>query len=439
MTWGSQVVQKSRSGSLSSLKLTDLRPILQSAMNSNYTDFVTSLVILTNVVFVGVEVEMQAQTKKEEVPEFMQVISLLYCVIFTIEIVLRFLVECHQFFWKPNWAWNFFDTFVVVVSWLEIGVGVDVAGTRQLSSLRVIKMARVVRVLRIARVMRHVRSLRILVHSVMNTIRSLVWTLVLLAMILYVFGLLFAQAASQYIMDPANKTIVNLDEAYGNVGRSVFSLFKAISGGVSWEQVVEPLQELHYVWLCFYLVYFAFTYFAVLNVVTGVFCQTAIESATMDQETAAQAHMNAEQQHVRRLHNLFKTINKSQTGMITLQELEDCMQDEKLRAYFSSLDLSMDEAFSLFKLLDHNNAHILDIDKFVKGCLKLRGTAKSLDIAMMMYETRWSLNKFSQRMKHIESAIEEKSVHSVGCADSCDASSCAQDEEDKYFETPSHF
>ena len=66
---------------------------------------------------------------------------------------------------------------------------------------------------------------------------------------------------------------LSLEDAWGSVPRSVYSLFKSITNGTSWELVAEPLGDVHGIWLALFLLYIAFAYFAVLNVVTGVFCQ----------------------------------------------------------------------------------------------------------------------------------------------------------------------
>lgn len=221
------------------------------------------------------------------------------------------------------------------------------------------------------------------------------------------FGILFTQAVTEHRLIPGSPEIPNLEESYGTVVRSVYTLFKAISGGVSWGEVVWPLGLLHPGWMTCFLIYFSFTYFAVLNVVTGVFCNTAIESASYDQDMATHAQLQAKEYYVKQLTALFKQIDTDRTGSITLSEFENGIKDEKLNAYFASLGLSVDEAFSLFKLLDRHHMQVLDIDTFVTGCLKLRGQAKSVEIAMAMYETRWTLQKCLGAIKAVNDRLTE--------------------------------
>mmetsp|Transcript_60158 Transcript_60158/g.175793 ORF Transcript_60158/g.175793 Transcript_60158/m.175793 type:complete len:590 (+) Transcript_60158:72-1841(+) len=379
-----------------------LCPALTDFVASSRFELLMSIFILGNALFCGVEVEYMAQTKAKEPPQTLDHVSLLFTIGFAVELCLRIVGEGRKFLQSPNCKWNVFDCFIVVTGLLE-----KFLGGLQVSSLRIIRMARIIRVMRIARVMRHFRSLRILIYAVSSTIRSLFWMMSILMIALYSFGLLFTQAVTQHQVFPDGLVIPGLEDAFGTLGRSMFTLFKAISGGVDWQEPVALLGRLHPVWVAIYLIYFMLTYFALLNVVTGVFCHTAIESASHDQDMAAQAQMVAKEEYILMLRRLFKRINMNHTGTITLQELECALKDDKVSSYFEAIDLSSDEAFSLFKLLDEDGSHVLDIDAFVTGCLKLRGQAKNVQIAMMMHETRWKMQKLMKSVRCIEEQMHE--------------------------------
>lgn len=54
------------------------------------------------------------------------------------------------------------------------------------------------------KVLRFIRAMRVLVFSILNTLRSLVWSLVLLFVIIYSFGILFADATIDHILEHAD-------------------------------------------------------------------------------------------------------------------------------------------------------------------------------------------------------------------------------------------
>mmetsp|Transcript_25899 Transcript_25899/g.34989 ORF Transcript_25899/g.34989 Transcript_25899/m.34989 type:complete len:216 (+) Transcript_25899:3-650(+) len=147
-------------------------------------------------------------------------------------------------------------------------------------------------------------------------------------------------------------------------------------------------------------VFMMFTYFAVLNVVTGVFCQSAIESANQDKDTLVQTQLSLTTMYTEQLEKLFTQIAQEDAcGYITLSMFEESLEDDQVKAYFDGLDLTTDDAWNLFKLLDSNESNSIDLEEFVAGCLRLRGRARSIDIHMLLYESRWI-------MKRVDAVVE---------------------------------
>mmetsp|Transcript_37353 Transcript_37353/g.106699 ORF Transcript_37353/g.106699 Transcript_37353/m.106699 type:complete len:624 (+) Transcript_37353:71-1942(+) len=363
-------------------------PLLTNFVHGNHFEGMVSLLILSNALFFGIEAEYMASNGLVDPPFGFQVVSQVYSVLFVIELLLRVSAEGTYFCVSPSWAWNCFDTLIVLASFLELILSVVAnARVKSLVSIRVLRVVRTIRLLRVVRVMKGFRSLRVLVYSVVNTLRSLMWTMLLLLAILYLFGIMFTQAATQQLAQHDSQD-VELKKYYGSLFRSIFTLFKSMTGGLDWQEAVDPLSSVSPVWMILFMAFISFTYFAVLNVVTGVFCQTAIESATLDQDMVVQDMLASKKEFTTRFAQIFKHIDTDDTGKITLAQFEDGLKDEQVQAYFASMELTIDEAFSLFTLLDTDGTHVIDIDAFVTGCLRLRGNAKAIDIAMLMYQSR---------------------------------------------------
>jgi len=358
------------------------------------------------VIFFGVEVEHMARTLQEEPPALMRGVAWAFTVFFACELIARICSEgCKSFFTSPAWRLNVLDTSIVMVSVVEVaflfGLGTSVS---QLPLLRVLRTVRLMRLLRVIRIMQYFRPLRILICSVLSTLRSLMWTLILLVIILYIFGLLFMQSTTQHRAERQDQEVdPRLPLYFGSLWQATFTLFKCVTGGVDWHDVSEPLGTLHPMMTMFFVTFIAFTYFAVLNVVTGVFCQMAIESADKDEDMVIQAQLAQKSKYTQRLEKLFQSIDIHNTGFITLANFEESMEEEWFKAYFASMDLTVDQAFSLFKLLDFGNKYQLDINAFVAGCLRLRGSPRNIDIALMGYESRWTMHKFLELLKDMQS------------------------------------
>merc|ERR1719162_2492382 len=100
---------------------------------------------------------------------------------------MRFLAYRWRFFTMANWRWNFFDIFVVSLQLFEeilalvagyLGSSVSAAGSgSNLGALRMLRVLRLVRIVRLVRIMHLIGELRILIASILNSLKSLVWTL----------------------------------------------------------------------------------------------------------------------------------------------------------------------------------------------------------------------------------------------------------------------
>ncbi|CAE7711824.1 unnamed protein product, partial [Symbiodinium pilosum] len=159
----------------------------------------------------------------------------------------------------------------------------------------------------------------------------------------------------------------------------MLTLFMSLSGGVSWEQALSPLKEISAIWVICYIGYVSFTYFAVLNVVTAVFCQSAIESAQNDQVTLMQNMLMNKEKHVRKIQELFGRLGATDGGVITLQMFEENINSDAVSSYFEALGLDVWDAWAFFKLLDSDGGGSVDVEEFFMGCLRFRGQAKAMD------------------------------------------------------------
>jgi len=265
------------------------------------------------------------------------------------------------------------------------------------------------------RILRFFRPLRVLVTSILGIMKSAVWAMLLLAMFIYFFGIIFTQGAGQ-AMQSGEGDFQNLHRYYGSLGTTLYYLFTCISGGEDWAQVALPLAEVHWIYRSLFLMYISFVVFALLNVMTGVFCQSAIESAEKDQDMVIQELLRSKEETVKRLENLFAgELDKKGNGELTVQQFETLLENEQLKAWFCSVDIDITDGWTLFKLLDTEGQGCIKVNSFVEGCLRLRGHAKKIDVMEMMHEHKRILTTVMQMVatvKELNSAVQGSvSVH----------------------------
>merc|ERR1712100_863611 len=96
---------------------------------------------------------------------------------------------------------------------------------------------------------------------------------------------------------------------------------------------------------------------------------------------------------VDKLTNLFKELDSTNDGSISLQELEAHLQSDHMQALLQTFEIENADAWTFFKLLDADGGGCVDLEEFVSGCIRLKGAARSIDIAQLMYHNKWIMNQ----------------------------------------------
>merc|ERR1712032_491542 len=185
---------------------------------------------------------------------------------------------------------------------------------------------------------------------------------------------------------------VLLREYFGSLDAAVLSLFESMAGGVSWGELVDVLQPLPITYTSIFLIYLCFVLFAVVNIVTGIFVESAMQSGTRDHESVVQEELVKKQEYVAKIQECFRELDIKHRGLIGIDELEGAVADEKMVAYINYLGLDISDVNTLFLLLDRNHSGFIDIEEFLLGCLRLKGGAKSLDIAKLGYQFEYLMH-----------------------------------------------
>jgi len=266
--------------------------------------------------------------------------------------------------------------------------------------------------MRLIRVLKFFRELRVLVNSILGSLKSLGWTLLLLFVIMYVAAVYITQTAADYrrVHDTSQmgednaEDLENMTAMFGSIFSSLYFLYKAMSGGADWGDVAQPLEEqIHFLFALFFCMYIAFTVFAVLNVVTGVFVDQAMIMSRQDHELVIDEELSREGSDINEFIRMFHEADADGNGNVSWDEFQSHIEDERVKAYFKVLDLHVDQAEELFVLLDPAKTGEVSIDDFVKGCVRMKGAAKSLDVQALLFQNKAmkdDLEKLRNSLQH---------------------------------------
>merc|ERR1719235_3104707 len=114
---------------------------------------------------------------------------------------------------------------------------------------------------------------------------------------------------------------------------------------------MDPLRyELSPFFGVFYVLYIAFSMFALLNVVTGLFVEKALASALDDRDAVIQEQLAREESYANEVRRCFHEADEDGSGTISWNEFNAHLGDPRVQAYFKTLDIDAPEIRGLFKL-----------------------------------------------------------------------------------------
>jgi hypothetical protein len=261
-----------------------------------------------------------------------------------------------------------------------------------LGVLKFMRFLRLLRIMRMLRVLRFIGDLRTILMSVLSCFRPFVWTMMLLLLELYVFGVFFTQLVINHRLEHAGRDFPELERYYGSLALAVLSLFQALTGGLDWQNLVDPLIRdlgwFHALLFCFFI---CFSVFALLNVLTGVFVENSVAKAKQDKEELISYQA----------HKIFRHLDIDSSGTLTWEEFEEQLDHPYMKQYFETIQIDIAEAHDLFKLLDTSNDGDIDVEEFLSGCLRLNAPPKNLDLLNHVRDTRKLLTQHMKRSDDI--------------------------------------
>lgn len=399
---------------LSNRKRQQQSNLLLFVQSSKY-ELVSSVFIVLNAFFVLWQTERKAlhvssrpspeQVQREELS--FHVVAVFFCLIFLSDVLLRAVAEKGHFCRSRERAWNAFDVFVsltasaeVTLQWCQYAYSSGISPQfsnllRKCSVLRILRLLRVIRMTRSVRVIRFIRELRLMVFSLAGSLKSLAWVVVLMLIIILFFAVIFTDGALVYYdqlgvteESPATKDLMKY---FGTVSAATESLYMATTGGKDWGDTMAALDPLPSEYRLLFLAFITFSILALMNVVTAVFVGTAVQQAEADRDLMVQKEMEHKGEFVGLMQQVFNELDSNNSGALSLEEFEKHIEDDKIMAYLRTLEIDVSQVRTLFTLLDVDNTGEVDIDEFVGGCMRLRGGATSMDLAVLKYQVEWIL------------------------------------------------
>lgn len=156
-------------------------------------------------------------------------------------------------------------------------------------------------------------------------------------------------------------------------------------------------------YLLIFMFYVCFTMVGLLNVVTGIFVDSAVCTRTEDE--VIETWRSEQKNTCETLRTIFVEGDADASGLMSLVEFRAHLLNPWVRAYFAGLEIDPSDAVSIFTLIAKEGSDEVDIDEFVSGVMKLKGHAKSVDVLTLMYDSARQTAQLNSFMAYVEAQM----------------------------------
>lgn len=369
----------------------------------NFTVIILETDIRSSIKVGGLSAD--ATTAAEKRLHWLEFANNCFFLVYAAECILRLGLLRSRFF---SSAWNLLDSFLIAfgVASFVLEFMMDSPPT---SMLRVCRM---VRLLRLSRVFVGLRELRSLILGLTHCMKTLFWATGLIFLTLTVWSIVAVEYLTPLMDDIDYGSCIWCDHAFENVLTSNLTFFQIVSGD-GWSTLARPIIDMHPWTAAIFVSVILVVVFGLLNLIIAAIVDTAAQAREADIECLAECASEARDEAWTVFRDLCVQLDSDGNGEIDLDELrEGLKKNQKLRDYFSMMEIAEDDMVELFALLDEDKSGDLSYKEFHNQLYKMKTLAVK---TQLFYVTRYV--KFIQKQLHHQGTLLAKlGTASEACA-----------------------
>eukprot|EP00746_Dinoflagellata_sp_MGD_P044411 gnl/MRDRNA2_/MRDRNA2_208375_c0_seq1.p1 gnl/MRDRNA2_/MRDRNA2_208375_c0~~gnl/MRDRNA2_/MRDRNA2_208375_c0_seq1.p1 ORF type:complete len:460 (+),score=59.09 gnl/MRDRNA2_/MRDRNA2_208375_c0_seq1:59-1381(+) len=399
---------------LSQAAIDSKNAVSETWIQSTWFNIIIGCVVSLNAVCLGCEADHY-----EKAPTFFIVAEHVFTAIFVVEVVLHFMLEGGKQYLSK--AWNWLDFILVLMAVVENWIITPLGMKANLGIMTVLRMLRLLKLMRVLKVFRAFKELNMLVNGLVSCIRTLFWSLVFLAAIVYSFALFAhstigraqkcyspeAPGEPEQCEDAYHFKGVTQGQLFGSVANTMVTLFICSSEGCG-ESIVQTLLLQEPVYILFWLPFIFITMLGMFNLIIGLICESAMEHSTEAEREFTRLLHKKQSKLMYRLRQIFDAIDEDGSNDITQEEFMCALHtSEEVRQILT--DLGLGDETDLFERMDVDRSGSLTFDELFMGVTFLaQGGEPTVrrDLMAMEFWTR----AMQRKLNCMEKVLQEQMV-----------------------------
>merc|ERR1719440_2751397 len=179
-----------------------------------------------------------------------------------------------------------------------------------------------------------------------------------------------------------------------------------------WTSQIVRYVMIHQWYMCFFFMSFGMVAtYGLLNLVVSVIVEQTLTAARSNESRARAKEDRAKKAELEGLKEIFLLSDTDGSGELDVGEFLAALGDEEILWKMRSLDLPIDDAARLFTVIDGEGTRALQMEEFIDGCTKLKGTARSRDLLAITAQADTLAKKMDSLGEELQDA--ERMLHAL--------------------------
>jgi len=395
--------------------------VLADFVNGSCFNTACTVAILLNAAVVALYSQLDVQaavaTGRASHHPNRKYIEATFVAFYTLEAVLKLRIHKAYYFVGKDMGWNIFDfslIFMGILNFASDQMHLS-GGSINPTFMRLTRMCKLVRILRSIRVLKFFRELRVMLLALLSSTMSLVWSMVMVAFILYLFGLVFIQGVtSQILIDfggQQHKLSSEVPKLFGTLDAAMLTLYQAVTGGQDWAPIYDATLKIGSSYAWFFLFFTIFFMFAVVNIVTAIYVDSVQKNSQPDHQEILEDWRRAHKIQRQTMTKLIEEMDTDHSGKINHEEFQALAKSETLTALLETLGIHVSDAEILFHLMTSfaDKAELeVDRDMFLNSLLRIKGKASAIDLQVLSFQLKLvhqGQSKLREHLRQLQNSI----------------------------------